>query len=102
MTGPERLDFVLNTLRAHAEDFQRLGVAHMAVFGSVARGEATEESDVDLVVDIASEAHVTLFDLMDIQDIGTTLVGTSVDVITSRGMRPSMAADVNKEAVRVF
>lgn len=102
MTGQERLDFVLQTLRAHADEYRSLGVAHMAVFGSVARGEAGEDSDVDLVVDIAPDAHLTLFDLMDIQERSEELVGTEVDVVTSRSLRPRMAANVTREAVRVF
>lgn len=102
MTGQDRLDFVLQTLRAHADDYRRMGVAHMAVFGSVARGEAGEESDVDLVIEVAENARLTLFDLMDIQEASEQWVGSPVDVLTSRSLKPRMAAEVTDEAVRVF
>src|SRR3954471_4199449 len=54
-SSPDLAD-VLRRLRAHAPDLHRRGVEHLWVFGSVARGEATRDSDVDLVVAFAPEA----------------------------------------------
>jgi predicted nucleotidyltransferase len=46
------LQYVLDTLRAHETDLRQLGVAHAAVFGSVARGDAGAGSDIDVLVDL--------------------------------------------------
>jgi predicted nucleotidyltransferase len=46
------LDTVLETLRAHEGELRRLGMSHAAVFGSVARGEARMDSDVDVLVEL--------------------------------------------------
>jgi predicted nucleotidyltransferase len=43
---------VLERLRAHETDLRQLGVAHASVFGSVARGEAGAESDIDVLVEL--------------------------------------------------
>ena len=102
MTGPERLNFVLTTLRAHAADFQRLGVAHMAVFGSVARGEASEESDVDLVIEVIPDRKFSLIDLAGVQCESAGLLGSPVDVLMRRSLRPRLATAVQVEAVNVF
>jgi len=91
------------TLRRHRAEVLRLaakyGATNVRVFGSVARGEAGEESDIDLVVRMAPGR--SLFDLggllMDLQD----LLGRRVDIVTERGLRPRMRERVLREAVPV-
>lgn len=75
----------------------RHGARNLRVFGSVARGEAGPESDVDFLVEL--EPGRTLFDLggllMDLQD----LLGRSVDVVTEKGLHWYIRDRVLKEAV---
>ncbi len=63
----------------------RYGAFNVRVFGSVARGEADSESDIDLLVDM--EAGRSLLDLsgllIDLED----MLGCNVDVVTERGLR---------------
>ncbi len=77
----------------------RHGATHMRVFGSVARGEADAESDVDFVV--LMEAGRTLLDvgglLMDLRD----LLGTEVDIVTEGGLKGAFHDVVLSEAVPV-
>lgn len=76
---------------------QRYGAHDIRIFGSVARGDTTESSDLDLLVRFDPER--SLFDhgglLMDLQD----LLGVKVDVIDEEGMRPRFRTQVMKEAV---
>jgi len=73
------------------------GASNVRIFGSVARGEAGPDSDVDFLVDL--EPGRSLLDLggllMDLQD----LLGVSVDVVTPRGLKPRNAARVLAEAI---
>lgn len=73
------------------------GVVAIRVFGSVARGDAGEQSDVDLLVEL--EQGRGLFDLgaflADVQD----LVGESVDVVTPNGLRSRIRDRVVQESV---
>ena len=73
------------------------GARNVRVFGSVARGEADEQSDIDLLVDM--EPGRTLLDLggllMDLQ----ALLGQNVDVVTERGLKPRIRERVLHEAV---
>jgi len=55
------LQSVLDTLRSHESDLRRLGVSHAAVFGSVARGEAGAESDIDVLVDLDENRPMGIF-----------------------------------------
>ncbi len=75
----------------------RWGAKNIRIFGSMARGEASPESDVDVLVDL--EPGRSLFDLggllMDLQD----LLGRKVDVVTEKGLHWYIRDRVLKEAV---
>jgi len=90
-------------LREKREEILKLAAKHGArnvrIFGSVARGEADEQSDVDFLVDM--QPGRSLFDmgglLMDLRE----LLGRDVDVITERGLKPRIRARVLREAVNL-
>ena len=73
------------------------GAYNIRVFGSVARGEADEKSDIDFIVEM--EPGRSLLDLggllMDLQEI----LGRDVDVVTERGLNPRIRDRVLSEAV---
>src|SRR3979411_910928 len=91
----------IEELRSHRDEILRVAVSHGArhirVFGSVARGEADERSDVDFLVDL--EKGRRLMDLggllMDLQ----TLLGRPVDVVTEKGLKSRIRNRVLHEAV---
>jgi predicted nucleotidyltransferase len=91
----------LEDLRRRRSEILRVardrGASRVRVFGSVAKGEATEASDIDFLVDL--EADRSLLDLggllMDLQD----LLGRNVDVVTEAGLRPRVAQRVIQDAV---
>lgn len=88
------------TLAEHREAILELARRHggtdVRVIGSVARGDASGESDLDLLVRF--EPGRTLFDhgelIMDLQD----LLGTKVDVISEKGIRPRWRESIMEEA----
>jgi predicted nucleotidyltransferase len=80
----------LDELRALREQIHALVVAHrglsVAVFGSVARGEATEDSDIDFLVKFEPES--SLFDLAHLTDALSDLLGRPVDVVSVGALKP--------------
>ncbi|RJP73417.1 MAG: nucleotidyltransferase [Candidatus Zixiibacteriota bacterium] len=95
-----RLDELLKIKRAAIlEIAARHDARNVRVFGSVARGEADEQSDIDFLVDM--ESGRSLFDLggllMDLRE----LLGRDVDVVTERGLKERIRERVVKEAVEV-
>ena len=78
---------------------RRYGASDIRLFGSVARGDATDDSDLDLIVRF--EPGRSLLDhgglLMDLQE----LLGIKVDVIDEDAMRPRFRKHVMKEAVAI-
>ncbi len=75
------------------------GRPHVRVFGSVARGTADEQSDIDFLVDLAPGR--SLFDLGGLLYELQQLLGRDVDVVTSAGLRPRIREQVFKEAVYI-
>ena len=83
------------------ETAARYGARNIRVFGSVARGSATEESDLDLLVDF--EPGRNLFDLVGLkQEIEEALGGNKkVDVVTENALSPRIRQRVLREAVSI-
>ncbi len=71
----------------------------IGIFGSYARGEEKEESDIDVLVRFAEGA--TLFDLVGLGDYLEDLFGVPVDVVSERALHPMMKDDVLKELIPV-
>ncbi len=76
---------------------KRYGASDFRIFGSVARGEATPESDVDLIVRF--EPGRSLFDHAGLIGELEDFLGMKVDVIDADGMRPRFRAVVEREAI---
>lgn len=92
------LQTVLAKLAADRGRLQSFGVKSIAVFGSVARGEAREDSDVDLLVEFLRP--VGLFEFARLQEHLAGLLGTPIDLVTPGGLRATMRDRVLREAVR--
>jgi predicted nucleotidyltransferase len=97
-----QLDEVIALLKQHESFFREKGVTRLAVFGSVARGDATEESDIDLVVDIDPGARFDLFDLVELGQESGGLVHRKVDVLMRRSLKPQLRSVVERDGVNVF
>jgi predicted nucleotidyltransferase len=76
---------------------KRYGARNLRIFGSVARGDAGPESDVDFLVEL--EPGRTLFDLGGLLYELRELLGIPVDVVTEKGLRDHVRPSVLKEAV---
>ena len=75
------------------------GVVSLKLFGSAARGDEVESSDVDFVVEL--EPGRSLLDLGGLQSDLERLLGCAVDVVTVKGLRERIRARVLAEAVPV-
>jgi hypothetical protein len=75
----------------------RRGARNVRVFGSVARGGSTATSDIDLLVDF--EPGRSLLDLTGLWLDLQAELGCKVDVISSRGIKPRMAVEIERDAV---
>jgi uncharacterized protein len=96
------LQHVLETLRAHESDLRQLGVAHAAVFGSVARGEANAESDIDVLVDLDENRPIGIFEYARMKLYINELLEGPSDVVNRRTLKPLLRSSVLHDAIHAF
>ncbi len=94
-------DDVIATLQAHEQELRGLGVLRVAVFGSVARGEANP-NDVDLVVGFDDVRRHSLVDLERLRNRLSALLGASVDLAVEPLRKARFRSRVEQEMVRAF
>ena len=82
------------------EVLRRHEIVRASVFGSVARGEATPESDIDLLVELPPDW--SLFDLVRLERDLTEAVGTRVDVVTYRSLHHLIRDRVLSEQIGIL
>ena len=95
-----KLEEIRRLLGLHAAGLQEeLGIARLAVFGSVARGEASAGSDVDILVEFIGRADFDRY--MTLKERLESLLGSRVDLVTTKSVHPELRPQIEKEAVRV-
>jgi predicted nucleotidyltransferase len=78
---------------------QRFGVSRISLFGSVVRGEARHDSDIDVLVVFEGKATFDAF--MDLKFYLEDLLGARVDLVTDSALRPQMRLAIERELVDV-
>jgi len=96
------LNHALGTLRAHEAELRGLGVGHAAVFGSVARGEAGPESDVDVLVELDEARPMGLFQYARVKLYIEEILGGNADIANRTTLKPLLRDHILKDAVRAF
>jgi uncharacterized protein len=95
-------DEVINKLRAHEPELKAAGIVRLAVFGSVARGDNSPESDVDLLADFDKTKRYTLLTMGRLENRLADLLGTRVDLSSPEWLKESVKNRVLEEAVLAF
>lgn len=90
---------ILEKLSSIVPELPRFGVKSLAVFGSVARNESTESSDVDILVEFSGESRFD--DYMDLKFFLEDLLNRNVDLVTRKALKDRMRPAVEQEAVHV-
>lgn len=89
-------DEILNTLQKHRDKVRGYGVRRLGLFGSCARGEATDTSDLDFVVEFERKS----FDAyMDLKTFLEELFGCRVDLVVAEAIKPRLRETILAEAV---
>ena len=87
---------ILGVVGSHGADFRRLGVRRLGLFGSMVRGEATDDSDLDFLV----EFHRKTFDgYMEVKELLERLLQRPVDLVISEAVKPQLRDRILQEAI---
>ncbi len=82
------------------EKLSSLGVTSIGLFGSFVRGEQTDSSDIDILVEFTPEKH-TFDNFMDVSFLLEEILGRRVEVVTPEGLSPHIGPHILKEVERV-
>lgn len=94
-----QFDELAQRIARHREELTSLHVRTLSVFGSVARGEASDRSDIDLLVEF--DRPVGLFHFVTVKDRLESVLELPVDLVTPRGLKAPLRERVLAEARRV-
>ena len=90
---------IISRIRERENELRRLGVARLSLFGSVARNEPGQASDVDLLV--AFEGKVDYDRYVTVKFFLEDLLGKPVDLVMETALKPRIRARVESEMIRV-
>jgi predicted nucleotidyltransferase len=96
------LSAVRQRLAAQEPELRRRGVRHLAVFGSVARGEDRPDSDIDVAVEIEAGRSFSLFRLEETRLFLEDALLRPVDLGEVASLRPQVRAAFERERVAIF
>ncbi|TKD53303.1 nucleotidyltransferase family protein [Sphingomonas baiyangensis] len=91
----------LQRLRHHRAELNAMGIEHVAIFGSTARGEADAKSDLDLAIRLRPDARLG-WDFFTLDERVGSLLGVSVDLVTEPASRTRLQAAIDRDRVDVF
>jgi predicted nucleotidyltransferase len=95
-------DRIIGILQEHAPELKAAGLAHLRVFGSVARGEASPQSDVDLMADFDKSKRITLLTVGRLESRLGDLLGVKVDLSAADWMKEPVRRQALRESVLAF
>jgi predicted nucleotidyltransferase len=102
MSTTDTAERVIATLRAHEAELRRAGIRHLSLFGSVARGDAAADSDVDLAAELDPDARIGLFALGALERRLADLIGRKVDLLPEPVETPRLRANIDRDRQRAF
>jgi predicted nucleotidyltransferase len=96
-----RCNLVIETLRAHADAIRARGVTALYLYGSTARDDAGDKSDVDLFADVDYQ-RFGFIPFMDLRDYLAGLLDRKVDFTTRNALHPDLRHRITSSAIKVF
>ncbi|MGK6321790.1 nucleotidyltransferase family protein [Sphingomonas sp. DT-51] len=94
----------IDLLRAREQELRALGIRTLSLFGSTARDEAGEQSDLDLAaaIDYDTVHAAGPFAFFGLSDTIAGMIGRRVDLVTEPARKPALQAEIDRDRVRVY
>jgi len=95
-------DEIIAKLRSTAPALRAEGVTKLAIFGSRARGDARDDSDLDVLVEVEPDSRFSLLNLIGVEHIVEDVVGLPAQATMRRSLEPRMAERIADDIIEVF
>lgn len=92
----------IEVLRSNAEQIRALGATALYLFGSAARDEMSDDSDVDVFIDYDPASNFSFVELIRLQELLERNLKRDVDLTTRKGLHPGLKAEIERSSIRVF
>ncbi len=96
------LKHIVARLRRHEKELRNAGIQHLGLFGSVARCEATQESDVDLMVVLEPGVRIGLIEFVGLRRRMEEFLNRPVDLVLEESLKDDIRPQAMKDRVEVF
>jgi uncharacterized protein len=97
-----RRDDIIAKLKEAEAALRARGIRRAAVFGSVARGDDRPDSDIDIMIEVDPEAHITVYDYVGLKEFVAGLFDGRVDVVSRDGLKPYVRPAATADAIYAF
>jgi predicted nucleotidyltransferase len=95
-------DEIIARLRSTAPALRAEGVTKLAIFGSRAREDAREDSDLDVLIEVEPDSRFSLLNLIGVEHIIKDATGLAAQATMRRSLEPRMAQRIADDIVEVF
>ena len=93
---------IIGRLARERSRLRTLGVRRLSLFGSTARGEASDASDIDLAVTFDEDAQIDLFRFAALSEDLSRMLGAPVDLVMEPARNPRMQAEIDRDRRDVY
>ena len=94
------LDEIKEIIEKHKDELKKkYSVKEIGIFGSFVRGEAKEDSDVDILVEF--EKPIGLFKFLELEEYLSNLIGREVDLVSKKALKPNIGKHILEEVVTI-
>ena len=96
------LERAKQALQVESPKLRKLGIGKAGIFGSVVRGEDGPGSDIDILLELQPDHHLTLLSLVELEDDLSSKLDKKVDLVIGSSMKPLIKERAYREVVYVF
>ena len=93
---------LLDRVKRNKAELTALGLQHVSLFGSLARGEASDASDVDLAVTLDAAAGIDLFRFAALSEQVSRMLDAKVDLVVEPARSARMQAEIDRDRVLAY
>jgi len=94
------LDRIKGILKKHEKELkEKYGIKEIGIFGSYLRGEAKEESDLDILVEFKPDAKISLLEFVKLENYLSDLLEVKVDLVEKSALKPRIGKQILSEVI---